>query len=477
MGQSESRWIRAGRTSCAVVFVHGILSSSEQSWRSGNVYWPQLLSDEASIKDVGIYVFSYRADLFSGNYRLGDAVEALYAYLELDGLLKYRELIFVCHSMGGIVVRQFLVTRQATLIASHAEVTLFLVASPSLGSEYANLLSGLAKIFGNSQAQVLRFAEDNTWLNDLDRNFLNLKQLGHLSIHGQELVEDEFITLPHLFRSQVVKPFSGAKYFENSIKIPHSNHFTVATPTDSSALQHRLLLRLVFKVCEKSRKHSALRSEQGSTSMDHNARPPLASSTEEQPETMLVSHTDSRSPTQIFPPPAADVVADGNANNRSVENQPPTPRTRRGSWALVFIVIGLIVVGTAFVSFVRIQRANRVVPVIASRVLNNVDQHPPSPKSHASEHWTTAEGASPGQFSNEWEVRFDGKPFSCPPSPSFGEALCTAVASGNTRAVQRFKTTDNNQCTFYGNVEGGVVRGTYNCSRNGGPFEWHAIIR
>ena len=59
----------------------------------------------------GVYVFSYRTDTFSGRYSLGDAVEALNAYLDLVGLLRLHKLIFVCHSMGGIVVRQFLVTR------------------------------------------------------------------------------------------------------------------------------------------------------------------------------------------------------------------------------------------------------------------------------------------------------------------------------------------------------------------------------
>ena len=108
MDEPKGEWIRGGRTSCAVIFVHGILSSSERCWYSGDVYWPRLLCDEPSVADVGIYVFSYRADLFSADYRLGDAVEALNAYLELDGLLNYRELIFVCHSMGGIVLKKVL---------------------------------------------------------------------------------------------------------------------------------------------------------------------------------------------------------------------------------------------------------------------------------------------------------------------------------------------------------------------------------
>jgi pimeloyl-ACP methyl ester carboxylesterase len=113
---------------------------------------------------------------------------------------------------------------------------------------------------------------------------------------------------------------------------------------------------------------------------------------------------------------------------------------------------------------------------VKSRVLEKVDQRNPQPGAHAPEHWKTVEGEFPGQFSNNWEVKFDGTTFSCPPSPAYGETLCKAVASGNTRVVQRFQTTDNNTCTFYGTVDGDSVRGTYTCSRVKGSFEWHATI-
>jgi hypothetical protein len=99
------------------------------------------------------------------------------------------------------------------------------------------------------------------------------------------------------------------------------------------------------------------------------------------------------------------------------------------------------------------------------------------PATHAPEHWKTVEGEFAGQFSNEWDVTFNGAPFSCPPSPQYGETLCTGVASGDTRVVQRFQTTDNNPCTFYGTVVGNFIKGTYTCSKIKGTFEWHATIR
>jgi pimeloyl-ACP methyl ester carboxylesterase len=210
-----------------------------------------LLTQEKDIESVGVYVFTYRTDIFSGNYHLGDAVDSLKEHLRLERLLASKHLIFVCHSMGGIVVRQLLVARQAEFIEQKTEVGLFLVASPSLGSSYANWLSGLAKILGNSQTQVLRFAQDNIWLNDLDTNFQNLKEAEKLSLTGKELVEDQFIVLPKLRHTQVVEPFSGARYFGEHYKVPHSDHATIAKPENSTAIQHRLLCDFILNMLQR----------------------------------------------------------------------------------------------------------------------------------------------------------------------------------------------------------------------------------
>jgi hypothetical protein len=92
------------------------------------------------------------------------------------------------------------------------------------------------------------------------------------------------------------------------------------------------------------------------------------------------------------------------------------------------------------------------------------------------ERWQIVEGEFPGQFNNVWDVRFDGKPFPCAPSPSYGETLCTAIASGNERVVKRFVTIDSNPCTFEGTVNDSIITGKYSCTRVKGPFDWHATI-
>jgi triacylglycerol esterase/lipase EstA (alpha/beta hydrolase family) len=104
----KGNWIRKPESNTSIVFVHGILSTGETCWRNVNgTFWPELLTSDAELKSVGVYVFTYETGIFSGSYRLGDAVDALKEFMRLDRVAESKYLIFVCHSMGGIVVRSF----------------------------------------------------------------------------------------------------------------------------------------------------------------------------------------------------------------------------------------------------------------------------------------------------------------------------------------------------------------------------------
>ena len=113
----QAEWIRRPKAQTSAVFVHGILSSGETCWRHDDgSYWPELLTNEPELISLGIYVFTYQTGIFSGSYRVSDIVDALKEHMRLDGVLESERLIFVCHSLGGIVVRKFLVERATELI-------------------------------------------------------------------------------------------------------------------------------------------------------------------------------------------------------------------------------------------------------------------------------------------------------------------------------------------------------------------------
>jgi len=207
--------------------------------------WPGLIAAEPGLTGAGIFLFSYQTSFFSGSYSIGDAVDALRDELRLGGVLQLEQLIFVCHSMGGIVARSYLVRQAADLAARHIEAGLFLVASPSVGADYASWLKPLAALMRHSQGKALALIRQNPWLSDLDRDFINLKESRRLPLRGKELVEDRFYVFSWFMR-RVVPPFSGIKYFGDGIKIPGTDHSTIARPASAGALQHRLLVDFVL---------------------------------------------------------------------------------------------------------------------------------------------------------------------------------------------------------------------------------------
>jgi pimeloyl-ACP methyl ester carboxylesterase len=247
----QPHWLRRPNNDLSVVFIHGF-NSSEGCWKAAEgESWPDLVLAEGHLSTVGVYSFNYRTGIGSGYYNLGDVVDSLKEYMQLDGVLGHSKVIFVCHSMGGIVARRYLVSQQGRLIEGGLrEVGLFLVASPSLGSQYATMLETLTRLAGHTQGEALRFSQANVWLNDLDKDFMNLKESGKLRIKGKELIEDQPIVLKRFlfFKRQIVEPFSGNRYFGDPYKVPASDHFTIARPKATEAIQHRLLCQFIALV-------------------------------------------------------------------------------------------------------------------------------------------------------------------------------------------------------------------------------------
>lgn len=255
-------WISKSDGDSAVIFIHGFVSSGDGCWRyNENCYWPEFLEQE-KINLLSIFVYEYKTNFFSGSYSLDDVVDDLKENLKVEGLLKKKNLIFVCHSMGGIIARRFVVERAIDLIENKIKIGLFLIASPSLGSNYANWLKPIAKVLGHSQADALYFSQKNNWLNGLDKTFINLKESNRLTIIGKELVEDTFVvSKKFFFLKQIVPPFSGARYFGEQIKIANSNHFTIAKPISSDTLQHRILVDFIKSIIDNKNNSSITKAD------------------------------------------------------------------------------------------------------------------------------------------------------------------------------------------------------------------------
>ncbi|QXT35816.1 putative lipase [Sphingomonas sanguinis] len=238
----QGTWLREPTAGRAIIFVHGLWSNNHSAWSSADTSWPELVFADPQLDGYGIYLFDYQTTTSSRLYGAGDAAKSLTALMRSDGLVDLSEIVFVCHSQGGIVVRHHLVREQREYERQRTRVGLLLVASPSLGSHYASLG---AFLFHHVQLRGLRFSQDNKWLNELDADFIDMKEKDLFPLFGKELVEEHPMFLRGLLSGwQIVAPHSAAKYFAKSRIIANTDHGSIAKPTSLESEQQRELVLL-----------------------------------------------------------------------------------------------------------------------------------------------------------------------------------------------------------------------------------------
>lgn len=101
---------RVGGAKRALVLVHGITGDGKSSWTSSNgIYWPTLMKSDPIFEDVDVYVHEYTTNLFGNCLPVTDLANNLRLHLKNARVFDdHEQVIFLAHSMGGLVVRQFL---------------------------------------------------------------------------------------------------------------------------------------------------------------------------------------------------------------------------------------------------------------------------------------------------------------------------------------------------------------------------------
>jgi hypothetical protein len=243
----NNSWVIHREEGTVMVFVHGVLSSAAACWyqpKTG-VFWPHLVrDDQGDLGKISVFLAGYHTEVDAGEYGMRDCSKELLDDLSREigsypAVLAHERLVFVCHSLGGIVVR-YMLECWRELFESKA-IFLVLAASPSIGSRWANSLENVISLFQNRTGRELKWRSDS--LDDLDRRFKEMRELNlipHLA--GCEWCDEKFPTLPGFLRVRPIVPVdSASRYFGDYHRIPGSDHMSIVKPMDARALVHQLL--------------------------------------------------------------------------------------------------------------------------------------------------------------------------------------------------------------------------------------------
>lgn len=161
-----------------VVFVHGLGGHPLKTWhpeeKPDNNSWLYWLGED--LKDVGIWTFGYEAafsNLKGRTMPRFDQARNLLQWLNNKSIGKDRPLVFITHSLGGLLVKQALLTAvdypQYKVLTTNIKGIVFL-ATPHNGSHLANAVGILSQIL-RTTVSVKELENNNPWLRDLEAKY------------------------------------------------------------------------------------------------------------------------------------------------------------------------------------------------------------------------------------------------------------------------------------------------------------------
>lgn len=160
-----------------VVFVHGLDGDARTTWHPKerpDAFWPAWLGED--VPAVGVWSLGYAvsASAWKGHAMpLTDRATNILDLLELDGIGR-RPVVFICHSLGGLLVKQLL--RHAgdfghpawKTIATQTKAIVFL-STPHSGTDLASWVQYVGTLLRTTvsveelEAHHPRLRELNTW--------------------------------------------------------------------------------------------------------------------------------------------------------------------------------------------------------------------------------------------------------------------------------------------------------------------------
>ena len=227
-------YIRNTAQERAIVFVHGVLGDATKTWTARNgAYFPALLLGDTAFDGLDIFVYDYPSTAFADSYSVDELADNLRLLLETAKVFEtHREVLFVAHSMGGLVVRQLLLKYQR--FAPKVSMVYFF-ATPTTGSE----LAALAKIAPslNPQFTDMRPWKDQAYVGNLVRQW----QAAEFRVKSYCAYEKRTT-----YGVRVVEEQSATNLCNQRLDPIDTDHLDIVKPIDRTAISYLALRQAVL---------------------------------------------------------------------------------------------------------------------------------------------------------------------------------------------------------------------------------------
>jgi pimeloyl-ACP methyl ester carboxylesterase len=224
-----------------VIFVHGVLGNSRETWfnQQSGAWWPKLLATDKAFDKANIATLDLPTSMWNRGPAIDELADMVRQALEADESIRGQKLVFVAHSMGGVVVRAFL-----SKYRNYASKTrmLYFLGVPTTGASIASIAQLVSK---NSQFRSLEPMSNASFLATLQRTWLAAPELRSLPTFCA-------YELRPTMGLMVVEQQSATNLCNEQLDPLDGDHSGIVKPSDVESRPHQAL-RAAFLAASKNR--------------------------------------------------------------------------------------------------------------------------------------------------------------------------------------------------------------------------------
>ena len=226
-GDPDPHWVLQQKppAKVALVYVHGVIGDMIGTWTAPNgaTFWGLVDQNDALKGKTDAFVYGFPSYLFKpGSFNIQQAADRLHERLQYHQVFNYPAIVFVAHSMGGLIVMRELLTHHEEL--SKVPVVMF-YATPMEGS----LIAEVGKEFSpNSALAEMTQADGNALLQQLNDEWRAIPDAQRP--HVRCAYENESIG-----PTKIVPWTSATRFCEGATPAIAATHITIVKPDHPGA--------------------------------------------------------------------------------------------------------------------------------------------------------------------------------------------------------------------------------------------------